>query len=136
MIDWVRRYLDAWNSHDPGKVGAFMATDATYEDFALGVLNGGREEIEAFVGTVHQLSDDYRFTFVSEQQSGSQYALEWEWAGTNTGELPGLPATNKPFRIRGVSVGRLDGDGKIVENRDYWNMAGYLTQIGILPPAN
>ena len=73
---------------------------------------------------------------MSEQESGSQYAAEWEMAGTNTGAAAGLPATNKPYRIRGVSVGRLDGDGKIVQNRDYWNMADYLTQVGILPPTN
>jgi steroid delta-isomerase-like uncharacterized protein len=134
MSDWVRRYLDAWDSHDPSQVGAFMANDATYEDLPLGVLHEGREAIEAFVGTAHQLSNDYRFTFVSEQQTGNHYAVEWEMAGTNTGELPGLPATNKPFRIRGISVGRLDGDGKIQQNRDYWDLAGYLTQVGILPP--
>jgi hypothetical protein len=32
-----------------------------------------------------------------------------------------------------VSVGRLNSDGKIVTNRDYWNMADYLMQVGILP---
>jgi steroid delta-isomerase-like uncharacterized protein len=71
---------------------------------------------------------------VSEQASGDQYALEWEMVGTNTGEAAGMPATNKPFRIRGVSVGILDADGKIKHNRDYWNLADYLMQVGILPP--
>jgi SnoaL-like polyketide cyclase len=54
--------------------------------------------------------------------------------GTNTGEGAGLPPTNKPFRIRGVSVGILDSSGKIKHNRDYWNLAAYLMQVGILPP--
>ena len=54
--------------------------------------------------------------------------------GTNTGGAAGLPATNKPFRIRGVSVGALDSNGKIKHNRDYWNMADYLMQVGVLPP--
>lgn len=134
MSDWMGPYLEAWNSHDPANVGAYMANDATYEDLAVGVVHEGREAIEAFVNTTHQFSEDYRFTLVSQQQSGGQYAAEWEMAGTNTGEAAGLPATNKPYRIRGVSVGRLDADGKIVQNRDYWNMADYLTQVGILPP--
>src|SRR2546427_4249594 len=117
MSNWVRRYLDAWDSHDPSQVGAFMANDATYEDLPLGVLHEGREAIEAFVGTAHQLSNDYRFTFVSEQQTENQYAVEWEMAGTNTGELPGLPANKKPFRIRGMSVGRRHGEGKKHQKR-------------------
>jgi steroid delta-isomerase-like uncharacterized protein len=136
MSDWIQAYLDAWNSHDPAKVGAYMTTDATYEDLAIGVVHEGRAAIEAFVTAMHESSKDYRFTVVSQQQSGSQYAAEWEMTGTNTGENAGVPATNKPYRIRGVSVGRLDGDGKVVQNRDYWNMADYLTQVGILPPTN
>jgi steroid delta-isomerase-like uncharacterized protein len=70
---------------------------------------------------------------VSEQASGDRYALEWEMVGTNTGEAGGLPATNKAFRIRGVSVGIVDADGKIKRNRDYWNMADYLMQVGLMP---
>jgi steroid delta-isomerase-like uncharacterized protein len=135
MSDWIQRYLDAWDSHDPAKVGAFMASNATYEDLAVGEIHEGRDAIEEFVGTSDKFSRDYKFTLVSEQTSGNDYAVEWEMAGTNTGEAAGLPATNKPYRIRGVSIGRLNDAGKIVQNRDYWNMADYLTQVGIFPPA-
>jgi steroid delta-isomerase-like uncharacterized protein len=134
MSDWMQQYIDAWDSHDAAKVVAFMAQDATYEDLALGVTHEGRAAIAAFVEEAEQFSKDYKFTGVSEQASGDRYALEWEMAGTNTGEAGGLPGTNKPYRIRGVSIGRLDADGKIKENRDYWNMADYLMQVGILPP--
>ena len=135
MNGWMQQYLDAWDSHDAAKVVAFMAPDATYEDLALGVTHQGRDAIAAFVEEAEQFSKDYKFTAVSEQASGNRYALEWEMAGTNTGEAGGMPATNKPYRIRGVSIGQLDADGKIKENRDYWNLADYLTQVGILPPA-
>jgi steroid delta-isomerase-like uncharacterized protein len=130
----MHEYLAAWNSHEGAKVAAYMAADATYEDLALGQLHEGRSAIEAFVSGVEQFSDDYSFVPVSEQANGDSYAFEWEMLGTNTGESGGVPATNKPYRIRGVSVGRLDADGKIKTNRDYWNLADYLTQIGILPP--
>jgi steroid delta-isomerase-like uncharacterized protein len=133
VSDWMQRYLDAWNSHDGAEVGAFMADDATYEDVALGVVHEGRDAIEAFVDETEQFSKDYRFTSVSEQASGDCYAFEWEMTGTNTGEMAGLPATHKLYRTRGVSIGRLDADGKITQNRDYWNMAEYLMQVGILP---
>jgi steroid delta-isomerase-like uncharacterized protein len=133
MASWMETYLDAWNNHDGSTVAAFMAEDATYEDLALGVVHEGREAIKRFVDEAEQFSKDYAFTSVSEQQSGDRYAMEWEMFGTNTGEAGGLPATNKPYRIRGVSIGRLDPEGKILQNRDYWNMADYLVQVGILP---
>ena len=133
MANWMETYLDAWNRHDGSAVAAFMAEDATYEDLALGVVHEGREAIESFVDEAEQFSKDYAFISVSEQQSGDRYAMEWEMFGTNTGEAGGFPATNKPYRIRGVSIGRLDAQGKIQQNRDYWNMADYLVQVGILP---
>lgn len=132
--DWADRYMEAWNSHDGSAVADFMADDATYEDLALGVVHQGRDAIKAFAAQAHDFSSDYRFVTVSSQQSGNEYALEWEMIGTNTGEASGLPATNKPYRIRGASVGVLDAKGKIKMNRDYWNMADYLIQVGILPP--
>jgi len=132
--DWLHQYLDAWNSHDGGQVAAYMAEDATYEDLAINQIHKGRDAIKAFVDETNVFSPDYRFTVVSVQQSGDQYATEWEMAGTHLGEAAGLPPTNKPYRIRGISVGRVDADGKIAENRDYWNMADFLMQVGILPP--
>jgi steroid delta-isomerase-like uncharacterized protein len=133
MSDWVQQYLEAWNSRDGAAVAGFMTEDVTYEDLALGVTHEGREAITAFVAEAEQFSSDYKFISVSEQASGDRYALEWEMVGTNTGEAGGLPATNKPYRIRGVSIGRLDSAGRIKENRDYWNMTDYLMQVGLMP---
>ena len=113
---------------DASAVAAFMAEDASYEDLALGVMNEGREAIKAFVAEAENFSNDYRFILVSEQVNGDRYAIEWEMVGTNTGESGGTPATNKPFRMRGASIGRLDSNNKIQENRDYWTMT--VTQVG------
>lgn len=134
MASWMSDYLDAWNSHDGQKVVSFMADDVVYEDLAVGQTHQGRDAVAAFVATSDEFSKDHKFLSVSEQTSGDQYALEWEMVGTNTGEAAGMPATNKPFRIRGISVGTLDANGKIKHNRDYWNMADYLMQVGILSP--
>jgi hypothetical protein len=90
--------------------------------------------VAAFVQRTDVWSKDVRFVSVSEQGSGDSYAFEWEMIGTNTGEGPGVPATNKPFRIRGVSVGTLDSGGKIKHKWDYWNVADYFMQVGMLLP--
>jgi hypothetical protein len=55
--------------------------------------------------------------------------------GTNDRERRGIPATGRSFRVRGASIGKLDASGRIVENRDYYNLAEILTQLGILPAA-
>ena len=63
---------------------------------------------------------------------GSHDAIEWEMLGTNTGAFGGFPATGKPYRIRGASIGELGPDRKITANRDYWNLAAYLIEVGLL----
>jgi steroid delta-isomerase-like uncharacterized protein len=128
-------YLAAWNAHDSTAVARHMADEAIYEDVALGRLLHGPSEIASFVEEATRSSSDFRFEVVSLLIAGNEYANEWVMLGTNDRELPGVPATGRSFRVRGASIGRLDTSGRIVENRDYYNLAELLAQLGIVPPA-
>ena len=132
---FLDRYLDAWNAHDPAAVARHMADDAVYEDVALGRVLHGPSEIAKFVEEATRSSSNFRFEVVSLITTGSDYANEWVMLGTNDRALPGVPATGRSFRVRGASVGKLDSSGLIVENRDYYNLAELLTQLGIPPTA-
>jgi steroid delta-isomerase-like uncharacterized protein len=132
--EWVHRYLAAWNSHDGEEVAAFMSEDVVYEDLAGGAIYHGRAGVAGYVAATHVWSGDYRFVVVTTQASGPSYAIEWEMLGTNTGELGGVAPTGEPYRIRGVSVGQLNQHGEIASNRDYFNLADYLAQVGLFTP--
>lgn len=132
-MGWMDEYLDAWNSHDAERVASFMADGAIYEDVALGQRMTGHDEIVAFVNNASaDFSTDFRFETITAMSTDDWYALEWTMSGTHDRETPGLGMTNKSFSIRGASVGTLE-NGKIKLNRDYWNMADFLIQVGILP---
>jgi steroid delta-isomerase-like uncharacterized protein len=133
--DSFNGYLDAWNAHDPAAVARYMADDAIYEDVALGRVLHGPSEIAAFVEEATRASSDFRFEEVSLFTAGSNYANEWIMIGTNDREVQGVPATGRSFRIRGASVGKLDASRRIVENRDYYNLAEMFAQLGIRPAA-
>lgn len=128
-------YLAAWNAHDSAAVARHMADDAIYEDVALGRVLHGPSEIASFVVEATRSSSDFRFEVVSLFRAGDDYANEWVMVGTNDREQRGVPATGRSFRVRGASIGKLDTNGRIVENRDYYNLAELLTQLGILPAA-
>ena len=130
---WWQEYLTAWNSRAGTRVAEWMTDDAVYEDVALGQTHAGRDAIAKFVDEASAFSSDYRFEPVSDFSTETHYAAEWVMIGTHDGDGAGMPATGKPYRIRGVSVGTLR-DGKIAQNRDYWNMAEFLVQIGVIPP--
>src|ERR1700728_1074249 len=126
-----QKFIDTWNSQDPKAISDLFAEDGTQEDLGVGDFYKGHESISAYVV---EMGSDYHLTLLSEQVSAHAYAIEWEVEGRHTSSIGGtLPPTNKPFRFRAVSVGRLDGDGKIVENRDYYNMAAVMAQLGLLP---
>jgi steroid delta-isomerase-like uncharacterized protein len=127
------RYLAAWDTHTAAAVGDFMDEDVDFEDLPLGQKLQGRKEVEQFVEQFDQtFSSDYRFTLVTEFVTDSTMALEWTVSGTHDRTSPALPATGKPFNIRGATIARLR-NGKITYNRDYADMAAFLRQIGVLP---
>jgi steroid delta-isomerase-like uncharacterized protein len=128
-------YLAAWNAHDSAAVARHMADDAVYEDVALRRVLHGPSEIASFVEEATRTSSDFRFEVVSLFTAGDDYANEWVMVGTNDREVRGVPATGRSFRVRGASVGKLDASGRIVENRDYYNLMELLTQLGIPPEA-
>jgi steroid delta-isomerase-like uncharacterized protein len=134
--DFFDAYLAAWNAHDPAAVARCMADDEIYEDVALGRVLHGSSEIAAFVEEATRWSSNFRFEEVSLFTSGSDYANEWIMTGTNDRDVQGVPATGHSFRVRGASVGKLDPKGRILQNRDYYNLAELFAQIGMRPTAS
>ena len=143
MASWVEDYFQAWALHaqagDPktgqaaaARMLAFMSPDIRYEDVPTGQLFTGHDAVIAMGAQTLRMSSDIRFTCISAQMSGDAFAFEQEARGTNTGAVAGMAATNKPFVIRGVSVGRRGADGRVIDHKDYWDLAGYLRQVGLL----
>jgi steroid delta-isomerase-like uncharacterized protein len=132
---WITDYISAWNAHDGEAVGEMIAEDIRFVDYALGEVFEGREAVRTFVSEMTEtFSTDHRFTLESVVESGDSYSFEWILSGTNDrpDAARGLPATGAHFEIPGVSIGRREG-GLISENHDYWNLAGYLMQVGLMP---
>jgi steroid delta-isomerase-like uncharacterized protein len=141
--DWLDRYIEAWLLHpdaggpDGGEALAallgFMAADVTYEDVPSNAVFDGHDGIAAMCAGAFAMSSDLAFEIVSHQTNGDLYAFESLGTGTNTGAVGPIPATGRPFVLRGISVGSVSPDGLVESHRDYWDMAGFLVQLGVLP---
>lgn len=125
-------YAEAWSSHDVDRIASFFTDDCSYEDVALGVENRGKEELKGFARATFAAFPDFAVEPRSLFSAGGWTATEWVMSGTHRGDLPGLAATGKSFSVRGASIMELQG-GKIQRNSDYWNMASFLRQIGVMP---
>jgi steroid delta-isomerase-like uncharacterized protein len=128
----LKESVAALNSHDIEKCLSFYTDDCVYEDVALGKVNHGKEELKAFIMSMFVWSSDVKLEVKSIFSAGDWAATEWVMTGTNTGDIPEMPATGKNFSIRGSSIMQIRGD-KVSRQSDYWNEVSYLQQVGILP---
>jgi steroid delta-isomerase-like uncharacterized protein len=132
---WLLQYMEAWNSHDPARLRECLTDDAVFNDTAMGERFEGADAIGRMLT---EMTETFSTDFRLEQGelvvvADDLWSAEWTLSGTNDREDPvrGLPNTGRPFRIHGLSIGRTR-DGKISEEHLYWNMAEYLTQVGLM----
>ncbi len=121
----------AWTAHDIDKVLSLFTDDCIYEDVPMAAMNRGKGELRAFGGAVLAAFPDFKLELTSGFTAGNWAGAEWTMSGTHKGDLPGMPATSKPFSLRGASICELH-EGKIKRNSDYWDMVTFLKQIGLM----
>jgi steroid delta-isomerase-like uncharacterized protein len=126
------RQAEAWNAHDPAAVAAFFAEDATLHD-AGGETVSGRDAIATRAQMYMDAFPDLRMDIQSIEVDGNTFTWEWRASGTNSGSLAGMPPTNKSVLIEGCDVGKVNPNGLIGSEIDYWNEASMMRQLGLMP---
>ena len=122
------RQFAAWNAHDPEKLASLYTDDVVYEDVAFGQIAHGREELKKMAAGFFIAVPDMNLEIVSFSQHGNEGSVEWVFSGTDVG----LFKTGKKFSVRGASRYELRG-GKFSSNRDYYDSASIMRQVGVLP---
>ena len=84
-----------------------------------------------YVKACYDAIPDFKVEATSVFASGDWAALEWVMTDTQSGVTADFPGTGKSFKMRGCSIVQLK-DGKIHRNADYWDMATFLSQIGLM----
>ena len=126
-------WTDALNRHDADAAAAYFAPDADLTNAGTGTHAQGRDAIREEFKSYFAMFTDWAVEKTRPLSDGTWYAAEWVMTGVHTGDVPGLPATGRSFRVVGAGVGEVR-DGLIVHATEYFNMADLLTQVGILPP--
>jgi steroid delta-isomerase-like uncharacterized protein len=74
-------------------------------------------------------ASDAKITITNRVVTGHQVTAEWIASGIHTGDLPGLPASGRPFTIHGVTV-VVRHEGKIVREALYYDVKQLHRQLG------
>jgi steroid delta-isomerase-like uncharacterized protein len=125
----VKGYIEAIASRDLDRVWSFYDDDIVYEDVAVAQIYRGIEETKRFYEkSMSALDVTWFVDTVYATDEG--FGISWRMEGTHVSDLPGMPATGKSFSVPGASIARVRG-GRIVHNRDFWNLLDLLKQLGL-----
>ena len=117
-MGWTEDYMAAWNSYDEDTWVAKFAPTGCYTDPGVGVSFEGESELRRMFRSTLEGFHDWHWEHHDGFTDDRHYSVEWTFTAVVGGTK---------YSTRGVSVGELDGDGLILENRDYWNLGDFPT---------
>jgi steroid delta-isomerase-like uncharacterized protein len=96
----------------------------------------GKTQILAQFKVWHTAFPDAKAEVTNQVTEGDQIVTEVTFRGTHTGSLLGamgtIPATGKRAELH-VAIVNLFRNGKIQRERDYFDLAGLMQQLGLTP---
>ena len=117
-MGFTEDYIDAYNSKDVDRFVGLFAPTGRYSDVTMRLTYDGLDEIRRMYQSTVSSYVGYQFTHVAGVREGNWYAIEWTHTSRSS-------RTGEEFTVQAMSSGDLDDQGRILENRDYWNPAHY-----------
>lgn len=132
----IRAQFEAFNRHDVAAFAACYAADAVVSDPQAPESLAGAQSIAKDVGDWFGSFPDVEARLTRTIVNGADYAAEWSMSGTHKGPLVTseghVPATGRSIQIVVVTIGRTGLDGRIVEERRAYDLAGVMSQLGLM----
>ena len=119
------------NGHDPERARDFFTADVAWHGGALGTVTGVDTVVPLLGGFIDALTD----IDAAEQDviaSGDLVALRLVVSATHTGDLLGVPATDRRIQWDAVDIYRVTDDRRISEQWAFEDLAAILSQAGAI----
>ena len=134
----ARDVLDALNAHDLDRFERYLTPDFRVQVPGIAEPQD-REQTRAMMQTGLTAFPDDHFDIQRVIASGDDVVVEWIWTATHLGPLgdpsgPEIAATGRKVRMRGSTALRFR-DGKLAEERDYFDPNEIMQQITAAPGA-
>ncbi|MGE5394125.1 MAG: ester cyclase [Candidatus Saccharibacteria bacterium] len=125
----LKQFMEAITHHDYHKMEEMMHEDYVYES-SDGKKIEGRDAGMAFYKMMITAFPDLSVEMKNVIVSGNFIVSEFINHGTFTGMMNGIMPTNRAISIPTCNILELR-DGKIIADRDYFDNALFMMQIGI-----
>lgn len=121
-----------WNRGEPGHIGDYFSPDYICHepDFRGDIqgLSGVNDNVSFF----RLAFPDLRVEIADIFGSGDRVATRWVACGTHESLLLGIEPTWRSVSFEGITISRLDHQGKIAEEWMLYDVYGLFKQLGTL----
>lgn len=115
-LDGASKLLaDGYQNHDPSRPGGLVVG-----------IEGWKKSQEMYIKAI----PNRRWVIQRQFQDADFVITRWVIEGTQTGDLPGIPATNREFKVDGIVITRVENE-KIAEQWQVWDTQGFLEQLRV-----
>ena len=132
----IKAYTHTWDEiMNKGKLDMFNDSNFT-KDVVMHVSPAdivGIDSSRAYYANFLTGFSKITFTIKDVFGQGDKLVKHWNFKGTHTGDFFGIPATGKAVSLDGVTLVRMS-NGKIAEERDFFDNMEFMTQLGLMPP--
>lgn len=127
-------YMQVWAEHNITKIDTFYADDVVWYDLGTDTTVRGKVKMskaitDTFMGYV---PDMYWAKSGDVFISGNTITYEWVYGGTFDGKWGDTLVKHKKFSIKGISTTTINKEGKIISQKDYYDVYGFMNQLGVL----
>lgn len=123
-------YLEARNTPDLALLDTIYSPDVVVHDCSAPSDIRGLEALKAFYGESHEGFPDFKLQFDRVIPAQDSVVFLWTVEATHSGDLRGLPATNRRVTFSGMAMDRIAND-RIVEEWVHFNVLDLLQQLGM-----
>jgi len=126
-------YMNAWAEHNISKIDSYYSQDVIWYDLPSDTTTKGKKKVtkaitDAFMAYV---PDMYWVRTGDVFVSKNTIVYEWIYGGTFNGLWGKNEIKNKKFSIKGISTTTIDENGKIIAQKDYYDLYGFQMQLGL-----
>jgi hypothetical protein len=130
----LQGYMSAWNEHNISKIDIYYDENVIWYDLPTDSITKGKMKVTkaittAFIGNV---ADMYWVKSGDSFVSNNTITYEWTYGGTFNGFLGDLKIKDKKFSIKGLSTTTINEGGKIIAQKDYYDLHGFMSQLGVV----
>lgn len=122
---------EVWGAYNVNKVEQYFAPNYINHPEMPGMPKGN-EGVKAQVRMFASAVSDNKHTIEDLLADGDKVVIRWSATAKQTGELVGIPATGKQFKVTAINIYRFVG-GKVVEGWNEYDSLGMMQQLGAIP---